>query len=144
MKSIDELRGDIENRISLIRTISANREYIGRLERILDRREKDGVDYDYDELRMRFTSEEIRALIRYKKDIINKAQDELEYIKKEDERSKIKKELTKCQKIKEELDYNVLKDVLHELHSIHRDNEAYIATLVECRIKELKEKLYEL
>ena len=104
-KNIDEwhqtFTEKLEKKLWLMRQIAREKEIIGRLERAIEAREIEGINYKYEELRMEFSNEELKMLIDCKIHRLYELQEELdEYRKREAEAKK------KMAKINEALSKN--------------------------------------
>lgn len=82
----------LERKLWLMQQIAREREIIGRLERVIGARERDGVIYKYEELRMEFSNDELRMLMDYKSHRLHELQEELDKYRKREEEAKKKEE----------------------------------------------------
>ena len=89
----EEVKESIEKRLRLMRQVAMNKEMVDRLERMMAEREKQGIRFQYEELRMIFSTEELQLLADYKRHRLSELQEKLEqYTKTENEsRKKMKK-----------------------------------------------------
>ena len=91
----------LERKLWLMRQIAREKEIISRLEIAIIERKRDGISYEYEELRMEFSNEELRMLVDYKSHRLNELQEELDKYRKRESEAKKKMEKLKIMEVEE-------------------------------------------